>query len=235
VPFVRTRPFAIIDVETTGCNPLLDRVIEIAVIRSDDGGEFSTLVNPGRSLPPFITALTGITGKDLTDAPRFEEIAPELAGMLEGAVFVAHNARFDYAFVGNEFRRLGISFSAPTLCTVRLSRKLYPKQRKHSLESIIERHSIAVDGRHRALDDARALETFLAIARREKGDSCYDGALAGLLKIPSLPPGVPEEMVGDLPPGQNDSPLLRPILVQDREWRMSGTLSFPGKKPLGCR
>jgi len=201
VPSVRAGPFAILDVETTGCNPLRDRVIEIAVIRSDGRGEFSTLINPGRSLPPFITSLTGITGDDLDDAPRFEEIASELADFLEGAVFTAHNARFDYAFVRNEFRRIGISFSAPTLCTVRLSRKLYPNQRKHSLESIIERHDITVHGRHRALEDARAVEAFVAIARREKGDACYDAALSRLLKIPSLPSGVPEEMVRDLPDG----------------------------------
>jgi DNA polymerase-3 subunit epsilon len=193
------KPFAIIDVETTGTNPLRDRVIEIAVIRTDGAGEFSTLVNPGRSLPPFITSLTGISAEELIDAPRFEEIAPEIADLLEGAVFVAHNARFDYAFVRNEFRRIGISFSAPTLCTVRLSRKLYPKVRKHNLESIIERHAIAVEQRHRALDDARAVETFLAVARAEKGEASYCAALVKLLKIPSLPAGVPEEMVRDLP------------------------------------
>jgi DNA polymerase-3 subunit epsilon len=196
---MKAKPFAIIDVETTGCNPLRDRVIEIAVIRTDGGGEFSSLVNPGRSLPLFITGLTGISDNDLVDAPRFEEIASEVADLLEGAVFVAHNARFDYAFVRNEFKRLGISLSAPTLCTVRLSRKLYSTSKKHSLESIIERHAIAVEQRHRALDDARAVEAFLAIAREEKGDECYDGALAKILKIPSLPPGVPEERVRDLP------------------------------------
>src|SRR5512139_3004865 len=128
------KPFAIVDVETTGCDPTHDRVIEIAVIRADGTGEFSSLVKPGRTLPPFITGLTGITTEDLADAPPFEEIASEIADILEGTVFVAHNARFDYAFVRNEFRRIGISFSAPTLCTVRLSRKLYPKHRKHNLE-----------------------------------------------------------------------------------------------------
>ncbi|TLM98326.1 hypothetical protein FDZ71_17265, partial [bacterium] len=92
-------------------------------------------------------------------------------------------------FVRNEFRRVGIPFSAPTLCTVLLSRKLYPVHRKHSLESIVERHAIDVAGRHRALDDARAVEAFLAIARQEKGEGCYEDALAKLLKIPSLTPG----------------------------------------------
>jgi DNA polymerase-3 subunit epsilon len=194
-----TKPFAIVDVETTGCNPLRDRIIEIAVIRTDGKGNFSSLVSPGRSLPPFITGLTGISDHDLADAPPFQEIVPELADLLEGAVFVAHNARFDYAFVRNEFKRLGVSFFAPTLCTVRLSRKLYPKHRKHSLESIIERHAIALEQRHRALDDARAVDAFLSLAREEKGAACFDAALSKLLKIPSLPAGVPDEMVRDLP------------------------------------
>lgn len=185
---MKTRPFVIVDVETTGCNPVRDRIIEIAVIRSGGRGVFSTLVNPGRSVPPFIAGLTGITDEALADAPMFGDVAPGIAELLEGEVFVAHNASFDYAFVRNELKRSGISFSAPMLCTVRLSRKLYPVHRKHSLESIIERHAIDVAGRHRALDDARAVEAFLAIARQEKGDASYDGALAKLLKIQSLPP-----------------------------------------------
>jgi DNA polymerase III subunit epsilon len=193
------KPLAIIDIETTGCDPVRDRIIEIAVIRTDSGTEFSSLVNPGRSLPPFITGLTGITADQLVDAPRFEELAPEIADMLEGAVFTAHNSRFDYGFVRNEFKRIGISFSAPTLCTVRLSRKLYPKLRKHGLESIIDRHGLAVEQRHRAGDDARAVEAFLAIAREEKGDACFDAALAKLMKLPSLPSGVPDDLVRDLP------------------------------------
>lgn len=196
---MKTKPFAIIDVETTGCNPLLDRIIEVAVVRTDGKGKFSTLVSPGRFLPPFITRLTGISDHDLEDAPRFQEIAPELADLLEGAVFVAHNARFDYAFVRNEFKRLGVSFSAPTLCTVRLSRKLFPRHRKHSLESIIERHDIAVEQRHRALDDAQAVEAFLSLAREEKGAASFDAAVSKLLKIPSLPASVPDEMARDLP------------------------------------
>lgn len=195
------KPLAIIDVETTGSNPLLDRVIEIAIIRSDGAGEFCSFVNPGRALSPFITSLTGIADRDLAEAPRFEEIAAEIADLLEGAVLTAHNARFDYAFVRNEFRRIGISFIAPTLCTLRLSRKLYPKQRKHSLESLIERHDIFVEQRHRAHDDARAVQAFLGICRRHAGDATYAAAVAKILSTPSFPPRVNEKMVSDLPHG----------------------------------
>lgn len=196
---MKNKPFAIIDVETTGSNPLRDRIIEIALIRTDGAGEFSSLVSPGRTLPQFISALTGITDHDLSDAPSFDEIAPEIADLLEGAVFVAHNARFDYAFVRNEFKRLGITISAPTLCTVRLSRKLYPKFRKHGLDSIIERNGFSVDQRHRALDDARVVEAFLEIAREEKGEEAFTSALAQLLKTPAIPSRVAEKMVKDLP------------------------------------
>jgi len=202
---MRNKPFVIVDVETTGSNPLLDRIIEIALIRTDGTGEFSSLVNPGRTLPQFISTLTGINDHDLSDASSFDEIAPEVADLLEGAVFVAHNARFDYAIVRNEFKRLGISISAPTLCTVRLSRRLYPKFRKHGLDSIIERNGFSVDQRHRALDDARVVEAFLEIAREEKGEDAYSAAFAQLLKTPSIPSGVAEKMVKDLPaaPGRD--------------------------------
>jgi len=164
------KPLAIIDVETTGCNPLLDRVIEIAVIRTDGAGEFSSLVNPERSLPPFITSLTGISAGDLAGAPLFEEIASEIAVLLEGAVFTAHNARFDYGFVHNEFKR-----------------KLYPKQKQHNLESIIVRHGIPVEQRHRALDDARAVEAYLALSREEVGAATFMAAMTKVLNNPSLP------------------------------------------------
>lgn len=196
-----TKPFAVVDVETTGCNPLRDRIIEIAVIRLDGAGEFVSLVNPDRNLSPFITGLTGIADGDLAGAPRFEDIAAELADLLEGAVFVAHNARFDYGFVRNEFKRIGISFVAPTLCTVRLSRKLYPRERRHGLESIIARHALDVADRHRALADARAVADFLECARGEMGVACYDEAVAKLLKTPTVPAGVAEELVRDLPNG----------------------------------
>jgi DNA polymerase-3 subunit epsilon len=196
---MKHKPFAIIDVETTGGNPLRDRIIEIAIIRSDGEGEFSSLVNPGRPVPQFISALTGITDHDLSSAATFDELAPEIADLLEGAVFVAHNARFDYAFVRNEFKRLGISFSASTLCTVRLSRKLFPKHKKHGVESIIERYGICVEQRHRALDDARVVEAFLEIAREEKGTEAFSAALAQLLKTPTIPSRVAEKMVRNLP------------------------------------
>ena len=169
-------PLAIVDVETTGAHPAWDRVTEIAVVEVADGevlSEWSTLVNPGTSIPPAIQALTGITNRMVADAPAFEDLAPGLYERLEGRVFVAHNARFDYGFLRREFERAGLRFQARTLCTVKLSRRLYPGHARHNLDSLIDRHGLKFGfhgaARHRALGDARAVWQFLRVAAEERG------------------------------------------------------------------
>ena len=141
-------PLAIVDLETTGAHPAWDRVTEIAVVEIDGGaivGEWSTLVNPQTSIPPAIQALTGITNDMVAGAPAFEELATELYERLAGRVFVAHNARFDYGFLRHAFERAGLHFQARTLCTVKLSRRLYPEYARHNLDSLIERHRLRCD------------------------------------------------------------------------------------------
>jgi DNA polymerase-3 subunit epsilon len=111
-------PLAIVDLETTGAHPAWDRVTEIAVLEVEDGeivSEWSTLVNPGTSIPPAIQALTGITNDMVADAPDFDELAEGLYERLQGRVFVAHNARFDYGFLRHAFERAGLRFHARTL------------------------------------------------------------------------------------------------------------------------
>src|SRR5687768_10210204 len=150
-------PLAIVDLETTGSRPAWDRVTEIGIIEVDGfevTSEWSTLVNPGASIPGPIQALTGITNEMVAAAPGFRELAGELYERLSGRVFVAHNARFDYGFLRHEFERAGLRFMAKTLCTVRLSRRLYAGHSSHNLDSLIARHSIACKARHRALGDA---------------------------------------------------------------------------------
>ena len=162
-------PLAIVDVETTGAHPAWDRVTEIAVVEVEGGevvSEWSTLVNPGASIPPAIQALTGITNAMVAGAPAFEELAAELYERLDGRVFVAHNARFDYGFLRHEFERAGLRFQARTLCTVKLSRRLYPEHARHSLDRLIERHHLQCSARHRALGDAQAVWQFLQVAAR---------------------------------------------------------------------
>jgi len=148
-----------LDLETTGASADRDRITEIGLVEVADGAlidEWSTLVNPGRPLPSVITSLTGITDEMVSTAPTFADIASELQDRLEGRLIVAHNARFDYAFLRAEFRRLGIRFRSRVLCTVRLSRKLFPEHRHHNLDSVMERFAISCSARHRALGDDRS-------------------------------------------------------------------------------
>lgn len=157
-------PLAVIDTETTGLSPQDDRVIEVGVLRVERGvvvRRFTSLIRGARPIPAVITNITGITDAMLEDAPRFADIAPELAEMLHGALFVAHNAPFDYGFIHEEFARLGTPFAAQSLCSVRLSRALYPEYPRHDLSSIIRRHGLSCNERHRAMDDANAVWEFL--------------------------------------------------------------------------
>ena len=171
--FVYKKPLVFVDVETTGTSPIRDRVIEVGVLRVEDGAvvqKFSSLINPKTHLPPNISSLTGIDPFSLTRAPLFEEVSYEVRQMLDGAMFVAHNVRFDYAFLKYEFKRLGIEYSADTMDTLKFSRMLYPKFRKHDLGSIIQRHNLEVTNRHRAFDDAKALWDFICKSCNEVGE-----------------------------------------------------------------
>ncbi|NVO29580.1 exonuclease domain-containing protein [Hymenobacter lapidiphilus] len=151
--------YAIIDLETTGGQPAQDRITEIAIYIHDGEkviDEFSSLINPGRAIPFFITQLTGITDDMVREAPRFHEVARKVVEMTEGCVFVAHNVRFDYSFLKKEFGDLGYNYSRKTLCTVRLSRSLMPGQPSYSLGKLCQNIGIPLNGRHRAAGDAAA-------------------------------------------------------------------------------
>jgi DNA polymerase-3 subunit epsilon len=183
--------FAIVDVETTGSDPVRDRVTEIALLELDGlalTGEWSTLVNPGGAVPGPIQALTGITQEMVDRAPRFEQIAAELYERLAGRVFVAHNARFDYGFLRREFDRAGLKYLAKTLCTVRLSRRLYPGEPGHDLDSLIARHGLECEARHRAAPDARVLWQFLRTAAGQHGHEVLEVAARQVARQPTLPP-----------------------------------------------
>ncbi|MDU0370165.1 exonuclease domain-containing protein [Hymenobacter endophyticus] len=151
--------YAIIDLETTGGQPAQDRITEIAIYIHDGEkvvDEFSTLLNPGRNIPFFITQLTGISDDMVRDAPKFHEVARKIVEITEGCVFVAHNVRFDYSFLKKEFADLGYNYSRKTLCTVRLSRSLMPGQPSYSLGKLCQNIGIPLQDRHRATGDAAA-------------------------------------------------------------------------------
>ena len=195
-------PLAIVDLETTGAHPAWDRITEIAVIEIERGevaSEWSTLVNPESAIPPAIQALTGITNNMVAGAPRFRALAAELHERLAGRLFVAHNARFDYGFLRHEFARAGICFSAKTLCTVKLSRRLYPEHARHNLASLIARHGLECRARHRALGDADAVWQFLRVAAEERGTAALAHAATQVAKRPALPPYIDRAMVDAIP------------------------------------
>ena len=191
-----------LDLETTGINPLHDRIIEVGlceVVRGEIVEEWATLVNPQKPISTFIESITGITTSMVENAPIFGEIADKLNEKLSGKVLVAHNARFDYGFLKNEFRRLEIPFQQKTLCTVKLSRELYPQHSKHNLDALIERHGLNVSNRHRALGDVRITWEFFEKTRLEFPAEILGQAIQKQLKQPSLPPGLSQDQIDALP------------------------------------
>ncbi len=200
--------YAIVDIETTGGSSQFEKITEIAIYQHDGKeitGEFISLINPEINIPYFITNLTGITNEMVEDAPRFYEIAKKIIEMTEGRTFVAHNARFDYSFIRQEYKSLGFNFKRSVLDTVTLSRKLLPGHASYSLGNICRDLNININGRHRAGGDAlatvRLLEILIAkdIELNEIGTSLLKNARASklnpkldLAKIESIPeePGV---------------------------------------------
>jgi len=153
--------FVVVDVETTGTRAYRgDRVTEVAVVRVRDGVAttvFDSLINPERSIPPAIVAITNITWEMVKDAPRFGDVCDQLLGVLEGNVFVAHNATFDWRFLSAEIERVTRRrLEGRKLCTVRMARRLVPQLRRRNLDSIASFYGIEIHGRHRAGGDAVA-------------------------------------------------------------------------------
>lgn len=191
-----------VDLETTGATATHDRITEIAIIEVDRGrliSEWSTLVNPGMSIPPMIQALTGITNDMVALAPAFEDVYHEVLRRLDGKLFVAHNARFDYGFLKNEFRRCGASFSTRVLCTVKLSRKLYPQHARHNLDTLMERHGLECEARHRALGDAKVLWLLAQKWTDERGPKLVQAAIDLLVKSQTVPAGLPDLAFDHIP------------------------------------
>ncbi len=186
--------YVLLDLETTGTDPMRDRITEIAAIRIDQGREtarWSSLVDPGRPVPPYIQRLTGISDAMLAGAPRFEQVLGDLLPLLDGAVLVAHNVRFDHGFLKNEMARAGVELRTRTLCTVRLSRRLEPSQSGHGLDAIMRRHGLHNPARHRALGDVLVLQSWLQrMAVLHGDDALREHAQALLGSAPSLPPNL---------------------------------------------
>jgi len=210
-------PLAFVDLETTGATATADRITEIGIVEVDADGvrEWSALVDPGVPIPPFIESLTGISNAMVAGAPSFAELADEVLERLRGRLFVAHNARFDYGFLKNEFRRTGHDFRASVLCTVKLSRRLFPQHARHNLDSLIERHGLDAGSRHRALADARVIHQFWTRISAELDPETLAAAVKAQTAGASLPAHIDAETIDRLPEGpgvylfygENDLPL----------------------------
>ena len=194
--------YVMLDLETTGGNPVHDRITEIAAVRVEAGLEvarWSTLVNPETPISTFIQNLTGISDALVANAPRFEDVAPDLMALLQGAVLVAHNVRFDHGFLLNELARLDTRLHVKTLCTVRLSRLLYPQHKSHGLDAIMQRHGLKTQARHRAMGDVDMVLAWLAQAEQELGAGLVSKQALTLLQgSAALPPQL-ETNVADIP------------------------------------
>ncbi len=198
------RELVFVDLETTGGSASFDRITEIGIVRVVDGEtveEWSTLINPERRIAAHIEALTGISNEMVAAAPRFGDVAAVVAEKLAGAPFVAHNARFDYSFLRGEFRLIGRRFAAQVLCTVKLSRRLFPAEIRHNLDAVMQRHGLACAARHRALGDARVIADFWLLLCRDLPQPVLARSVAALLGTNALPAQLDPTLTDELPEG----------------------------------
>lgn len=230
---------AFVDIETTGLNPRLNQIIEVGVILTQNNkivDEYQTLVNPNLHLPPEVELLTGIKAEDLEKAPLFYEIAFKIQNLLTDFVLVAHNARFDYAFLKNALLRENLKLKNDIVCTVKLSRLLFPNETRHNLDAIINRFNLPSLRRHRALTDAKTLYHFLSFLQKTCDQEQISRAFSTILQKPSLPPNLAlQENLSQTTGvyifyGENEAPLYvgKSINLKERIFsHFSASLSSP--------
>jgi DNA polymerase-3 subunit epsilon len=194
--------YAIVDIETTGSYAAGNGIIEIAV-RVLDGDQvieqFETLINPGQRIPRYIQAFTGITNEMVEGAPYFEEVAEKLFTILQGNIFVAHNVNFDYSFVKNHLQLYGYTLNTKKLCTVRLSRQIFPGYPSYSLGNLCHSIGIQLENRHRAGGDADATVTLFKLLLQHDKKEVIATSLKRNSKEQTLPPNVPKAHFDALP------------------------------------
>ena len=164
--------FAIVDIETTGGMPHTHGITEIAIVIHNGievTGKYVTLVNPLQKIPPFIINMTGISDEMVAEAPLFEEVAPMIFNLLKDRIFVAHNVSFDYSFVHYMLGKAGFQWTSPKLCTIKLSKKVFPGLERYGLGSLTRDLGIRIEGRHRAWGDAAATAQVLTMAIEKEG------------------------------------------------------------------
>ncbi|MEX0274914.1 MAG: exonuclease domain-containing protein [Flavobacteriaceae bacterium] len=195
--------YTIIDIETTGTGIKGNKITEIAIFKHNGSkvvDTFATLVNPQCPIPFFITGLTGIDDGMVKNAPIFSEVADKVLEITRDTIFVAHNVNFDYHVLKNEFREIGMDFTRKKLCTVRLSRKLFPGYRSYSLGKLCSSMSIPLQNRHRAVGDAEAtVLLFEKILNNGKAEKTLKEFLNARSQEATLPSGLSKRIFKDLP------------------------------------
>ena len=194
--------YAIVDIETTGGYAANNAITEVAIVLYDGNHQvkrFESLVNPGIPIPSYVQTLTGITDSMVSDAPTFDDLAEEIYEMLDDAIFVAHNVNFDYSFLKYQLKASGFELKDRKLCTVRLSRKVFPGFPSYSLGNLCRQLGIDISNRHRAGGDVDA--TVRLFGKILISDT--QGHVQAMLKVKSreqyLPMNLPAVQLDNLP------------------------------------
>lgn len=194
--------YAIVDIETTGTNAGYNCITEVAIYVHNGEkvvDEWHSLINPNTEIPPFITQMTGITNEMVADAPEFKDVADEIFSILHDKIFVAHNAGFDYGFLKSHLMDSGYDLKSKKLCTVRLSRKIFPGFKSYSLGRLSESLGVSIKNRHRAQGDALATaEIFTMLLKNDNGNH-INTALKRNSKEQHLPPNMDKAVLEQLP------------------------------------
>jgi DNA polymerase-3 subunit epsilon len=194
--------YAVVDIETTGGFAAGNGITEISILIHDGQSvidQFETLVNPGKEIPAYIEALTGISNEMVTCAPAFDEVAEKIYGLLQDKIFVAHNVNFDFSFVRHQLASLGYQLQSKKLCTVRMSRKLFPGHASYSLGKLCKTLGIELNNRHRAGGDAAATAVLLGMLIQADTDGLISQTLNRGSKEQALPPNLQRSEVERLP------------------------------------
>ena len=194
--------YAIVDIETTGSYAAANGITEISIQVLEEGmvvQKFETLINPLHKIPPYISAMTGITNEMVSEAPLFEEIAEEVYELLKDKIFVAHSVNFDYSFVKSQLQYCGFELNTPKLCTVRLSRKIIPGYQSYSLGKLCNSLGIRHINQHRAGGDTDATVALFQMLLANDKEGQIEKSLKRTSKEHVLPPNVPKTDFEKLP------------------------------------
>jgi DNA polymerase-3 subunit epsilon len=194
--------YAIVDIETTGGYAAANGITEISIHIFDGNtviDKFETLINPGQPIPYYITAMTGISDKLVANAPPFKEVAEKIFNILQDKIFIAHNVNFDYSFVKSHLKEAGFDLNSKKLCTVRLSRKIFPGFPSYSLGKLCQSLGITIIDRHRAGGDTAATVKVFELLLQNDKEQHIQKSLQRNSKEAILPPNVPKEHFNQLP------------------------------------